>query len=369
VRTDTHCDVAVIGGGALGLATAHVLLEQRPELHVVVVERRAGLRQRAGRNECDVAGNLLTAVGPRPHLGRAELLDFLERSDVPTSPTAHLVVAADAEQRVRLRHLYDQARLDLDAWWLEADELEAIEPTVTGTAAVRVTGTLLADARTVSEALSASVLPRADVQFGTAVEGISFRRGKAFVETSNGMVVCDQVLNCAGSNAHAILHATAGCPTVDIDAMHEDIAERRSLGPETLRPNHLVATLPVSRVSAESASLLARPDGSLSMRSRRVVPAPATGLRRLASLRHPPLHADTLLRPIVPGLRSVDTREVSRDRRVRTVLHGVWDSGPSIYRHQLSTHVLDLGERSLGAAFRAAVQAVSPLTVGERLAG
>ena len=45
------CDVAIVGGGLVGLATALQLLERRPDLRVIVLEREADVgRSQSSRN-------------------------------------------------------------------------------------------------------------------------------------------------------------------------------------------------------------------------------------------------------------------------------------------------------------------------------
>jgi glycine/D-amino acid oxidase-like deaminating enzyme len=367
VPITSRCDVAVIGGGAIGLATAHVLLERHPGLRVTLVERRSEVRINGGRGDTELAGDTLTSIAPTSGTGRRELQEFLRRFDVPLAPTAHLIVATGSDQRIRLRELFDRAGTDLAPEWIEGEELTVIEPALSGSAAIRVPGTLLADARAISSALAVSVLPRVEVQLGTEVDGIAFRRSVAELATSSGTIVAGQVINCAGREAHSVLKATAGCPPRNTSSFQEDIVERRSLGPIGSLPSHIISTLPISRADTAGTFMVARPDGLLSVKSRQVR-ARTNGLRRFGHFERR-VDGETLLRPVFGELARIDLREVSRERRIRTVLHGVWDAGPSILRHQSSTHILDLGERSLSAAFRAAVEAVDDDTVSQRLVG
>jgi (S)-2-hydroxyglutarate dehydrogenase len=367
VPTTSRCDVAIIGGGAIGLVTAHVLLEREPGLAVTLVERRSEVRINGGRGDRELASDTLTSIAPTPRTGRRELQDFLRRFDVPLVLTAHLIVASDSAQRARLRELFDRAGTELASEWLEGPELTELEPSLSGSAAVRVPGTLLADARAVSSALTASVLPRVVMQLGTEVEGIAFRRSVAEISTSSGTIVAGLVINCAGHEAHSVLKATAGCPRFEVTAFQEDIVERRSLGPIGSLPNHIVSTLPISRVNAAGAFMLARPDGVLSVRSQQLRASTSGRTRFGQSQRR--VEGDMLLRPVFGQLARIDLREVSRERRIRTVLHGVWDAGPSILHHGCSTHILDLGGRSLSAAFRAAVQVVDGDALAQRLVG
>ncbi len=370
VSTTSRCDVAVIGGGAIGLATAHVLLERRPDLSVTLVERRSEIRVNGGRGDRELAGDTLTSIAPTSGTGRRELQDFLRSFDVALTPTAHLIVATGPDQRARLRELFDRAATELSPEWLDGEELSTLEPALVGSAAVRIPGTLLADARTVSLALSASVLPRVDVRLGTEVDGIAFRRSEAEVATSSGTIVAGRVINCAGRNAHAVLKATAGCPQLNVASFQEDIVERRSLGPVGSLPFHIVSTMPISQTDRTGGFMMARPDGLLSVRSQQVR-VRAAGLARYGRTDRR-TDGDLLLRPVFRDLARIDLREVNRERRIRTVLHSVGDAGPSTLRHRCSTHILDLGERSLSAAFRAAVEAVEALdgdTVGQRLVG
>ena len=83
-----RCDVVVIGAGIVGLATAHRLIERKPRLSVVVVDKEpdVGLHQ-SGRN----SGVLHSGIYYKPGslkaqncvVGKRLMEDFCEAESIP----------------------------------------------------------------------------------------------------------------------------------------------------------------------------------------------------------------------------------------------------------------------------------------------
>src|SRR2546426_12662629 len=69
------CDVAIIGGALAGAATAIVLLRERPDLKVLVLEKSTAFGRRVGEATVEVSGYFLGRVlGLTQHLNEAHLV-------------------------------------------------------------------------------------------------------------------------------------------------------------------------------------------------------------------------------------------------------------------------------------------------------
>src|SRR5947199_8803869 len=100
-------DVAIVGAGILGLATARELLSRRPDASVVVVEREDGIAaHQTGHNSGVIhAGIYYTPGSLKARLcvaGARELYDFCDEHGVRYERCGKLVVAVDESELARL---------------------------------------------------------------------------------------------------------------------------------------------------------------------------------------------------------------------------------------------------------------------------
>ncbi len=156
-------DVAVIGGGLVGLATAYRLLEAEPGLDVTVLEAtgRVGAAQ-SGRNSGVIhAGVYYTPGSAKARLtarGRAQLLQLCAEENVEVATTGKLVLAVDESELPGLRSLEERARTNgVATRWVGAEEITRFEPAATGVAALHVPATAVVDFTHVSAALARRV--------------------------------------------------------------------------------------------------------------------------------------------------------------------------------------------------------------------
>jgi L-2-hydroxyglutarate oxidase LhgO len=110
-----RCDVAIVGGGLVGLATALRLLERRPDLRLTLLEKEAELAtHQSGRNSGVIHAGLYYAPGSlKARLcreGKAELEGYLETKGIPFERCGKLVVALQKAELPRLAALEERAR-------------------------------------------------------------------------------------------------------------------------------------------------------------------------------------------------------------------------------------------------------------------
>lgn len=157
------CDVIVIGGGIVGLATALKINEALPGASIVVLEKESqvGLHQ-SGHNSGVIHAGIYYAPGSlKANLcreGVAATTAFCERHNVSFEICGKLLVATDEGERVRMDALYERAtqnQVFLER--LDAAELRRCEPNIVGVGALFSPTTGIVDYRTVCAAMTKEI--------------------------------------------------------------------------------------------------------------------------------------------------------------------------------------------------------------------
>ncbi|CAN7288609.1 L-2-hydroxyglutarate oxidase [Knoellia sp. LjRoot47] len=175
-------DVVVVGGGIVGLATAHEVLRRRPGADVLVVEKEAAVAQhQTGHNSGVIHAGVYYAPGSLKarfcREGAEATREYCRDKRIPFSDTGKLVVATDAVEVERLEQLTTRARANgLAVTPLTGGELREREPHVSGEAALHVHATGITDYAAVCRALASDVAAAGgEVRTSTAVTGIAER--------------------------------------------------------------------------------------------------------------------------------------------------------------------------------------------------
>jgi L-2-hydroxyglutarate oxidase len=201
----TPADVAVVGGGIVGLATALALARTtRARLVVLEAEGEIG-RHQTGHNSGVIHSGLYYKPGSqKAHNcveGRAELIRFCEEHGIPFELCGKVVVATEAAELPALDELHRRGTANGLAGLrrLTPQELHEIEPHVRGVAGLHVPETGIVDFRQVAVKY-ADLLQAAggDVRTGARVRGVTRLAGELVIQTQHGEVRCRNLINCAG---------------------------------------------------------------------------------------------------------------------------------------------------------------------------
>src|ERR1700675_4704976 len=145
-------DIAVVGGGIVGLSFAMQAMEKFPRLRVVVLEKEAGVaRHQTGHNSGVIHSGVYYKSGSlKARLcvaGAREMVEFCSRHGVPHKVCGKLIVATNSEEAARLDELLARGLANgLDGLrLLEREAILQIEPYVGGVRALHVPSTGITD--------------------------------------------------------------------------------------------------------------------------------------------------------------------------------------------------------------------------------
>jgi 2-hydroxyglutarate dehydrogenase len=204
-----QCDLAVIGGGIIGLATARELMRRRPEASMAVLEREPEIAQhQTGRNSGVVHAGIYYAPGSlKARLcvaGARGLYDYCEEHGVPFRRSGKLIVARDESELARLDELERRGRENAVPGLrrLDAAGLREIEPHCRGVAALHSPETGVVDFADVARAIAAELAGAGQpVATGCEVSGIEDAGGRLRLEHTRGETRARFAVFCAGAAA------------------------------------------------------------------------------------------------------------------------------------------------------------------------
>lgn len=213
-------DLAIIGGGIIGIATALEVTQQFPGLSVVVLEKEDNVaRHQSGRNSGVIHAGVYYQPGSLKarfcREGVAATIAFCNVYDVPFEQCGKLLVATDEVERERMKALHErciQNGIAVEA--LDARELSQREPHISGVGALFVPTTGIVDYGVVTRRM-------ADILRERGVEILLGRNVGAIEETPSGVVIhageevirAKNMVACAGIMADRIARLSG----LDID--------------------------------------------------------------------------------------------------------------------------------------------------------
>ena len=233
-------DVAIIGGGIVGMATAMAVLSRR-RVSLLVLEKEDRLAaHQTGNNSGVIHSGLYYKPGSLKArnctAGREALHRFCAEHGIPAERCGKVVVATRREQLPVLEELKRRGEANgLEGLRrLTPEEIRELEPHAAGVAGLLVPQTGIVDYVRVTEAYAAEVRRGGgEVRLAAPVRRIVRDRGSLVLETGAGEVRCASLINCAGLQSDRIARLAGVEPGVRIvpfrGEYYELATERRDL--------------------------------------------------------------------------------------------------------------------------------------------
>ena len=199
-----HFDIAVVGGGIVGLATAYQIQKAFPLLNLVVFEKEKELAfHQTGRNSGVIHSGLYYKNGSLKAKncveGRKELIEFAEENNVEYDVCGKIVVAVNPAEVERLEGLKINGEKNglEDLVLLNPEEFINIEPNVKGLKALWVPEAGIIDYKGITNKLAEKILavnPNSKVLTGCEVLDYNDET----INTSKGEFKVKHIIFCGG---------------------------------------------------------------------------------------------------------------------------------------------------------------------------
>lgn len=210
-------DVLVIGGGAVGLATALQFINQNPGKKVLVIEKENEVaKHQTGNNSGVIHSGLYYKPGSLKAKncirGYELLVDFCRKNDVHFELCGKIVVATAQNELAQLNVLFNRGQQNglQNLRMLNADQLREYEPHVAGIAGIFVPQTGIVDYKKVAQKYAESIRSNGgEINFSEKVIDIQLGNDKAVVVTDKRSYSTRLVVNCGGLYSDKLARLTS----------------------------------------------------------------------------------------------------------------------------------------------------------------
>jgi L-2-hydroxyglutarate oxidase len=216
-------DIAIIGGGIVGLATAYQLTRQHPGRRVVVLEKEPDLgHHQTGHN----SGVLHSGIYYKPgslkaincRAGKKAMEEFCAAEGIAHEICGKVIVAVDAAELPALERIYERGQANgVNCALIDQDRLAELEPHAAGVRAIHVPEAGIVDYRQVCQRLAERVREReGELLTSTRVTGMRNNGAGVVLTTTAGDLAARLVVNCAGLHCDRVTAMSGAKPGAKI---------------------------------------------------------------------------------------------------------------------------------------------------------
>lgn len=237
-------DVAIIGGGIVGAATA-MALTQRRKMSLVILEAENQLAaHQTGHNSGVIHSGLYYKPGSLKArnctTGREAMYQFCEIHDIPHDRCGKVVVATRYDELPALDMLEERGRANglVGLKRLDREGINVYEPRSAGIAGLFVPQTGIVDYTAVTRKMGEIVQEcGGEIRTNARVKAIHKRGSEFTLETTAGPVHCRNLINCAGLYSDRVARMAGVNPKLQIIPFRGEYYEMHK------RKEHLVKSL------------------------------------------------------------------------------------------------------------------------------
>jgi L-2-hydroxyglutarate oxidase len=210
-----QANVAIIGGGIVGLATAYQLSKRFPGQRVVILEKESAVgAHQTGHN----SGVLHSGIYYKPgslkatncRIGKEAMERFCEAEEIPYDICGKVIVAVDEGELPRLERIHERGQENgVACEVIAADRLKELEPHAAGVKAIHVPEAGIVNFRRVCERFAEIVQEHdGEVLCDARVIGVRRENGTVALQTKQGDVAANYVVNCCGLQSDRVSKMT-----------------------------------------------------------------------------------------------------------------------------------------------------------------
>ena len=216
-------DVAIVGGGIVGLATAYHLTQRFPDLRTVVLEKESEVAtHQTGRN----SGVLHSGIYYKPgsikartcRAGKAAMESFCEREGIRYERCGKVIVATAERELPILGNIYMRGQKNgVSCRMIEKEELNEIEPHTAGIRAIHVPEAGIVDYKAVCLALRKRIEEKNGAVL-TQFHVTDFQKTSDFhvLKSKTDEVHATYIINCGGLFADRVASLSGHPSTIQI---------------------------------------------------------------------------------------------------------------------------------------------------------
>jgi L-2-hydroxyglutarate oxidase len=204
-------DVAIVGGGIVGLATAWQVLQQKPTTRLILIEKEDRLAShQTGRN----SGVIHSGIYYRPgslrarncREGRLALESFCDEYGVPWKQTGKVIVAVNDQQLPALQQIHERGQQNgVSCRVIDREQLLELEPHCCGIKAIHVPVTGIVDYPGMCEKLAELIQQQGgEIRLSTRLNQIRQRTDQVELNCESGTIEAAQVVNCCGLHSDRV---------------------------------------------------------------------------------------------------------------------------------------------------------------------
>ena len=215
-----RCDLAVVGGGIIGLAVARALARRNPLASVCVLEREHQVAtHQTGHNSGVIhAGVYYTPGSLKARLcveGAREMYEYCEQHEIPSERCGKVIIATDRAELARLEELERRGRANgvPGLRRIDAAGIEELEPHARGIAGLHSPNTGIADFQAVARSYARDVLDTGgSVATGCEVLRVAVQGRSLRLTHAHGTTTAGHAVFCAGAWADRLAVAAGASP-------------------------------------------------------------------------------------------------------------------------------------------------------------
>ena len=219
----THTNIAIVGGGIVGLATAYNLNQRFPSLHATVLEKEptVGAHQ-TGHNSGVLHSGIYYKPGSLRALncraGKLAMEAFCAEHGVPYDICGKVIVAVAESEVPALERIFERGQQNgVVCTMIGPERLRELEPHAPGVKAIHVPESGIVNYGQVCRKMADLVRQHgSEIKTGARVTGMQSRERQTIVTTTVGDFEADYVVNCTGLHSDRVARLTGQSPAAQI---------------------------------------------------------------------------------------------------------------------------------------------------------